>query len=161
MQNQASEAPMQMAQIVLSLGTNDVPFQIFHLWPLLPFSFPDVLFGLRQKIKICVNSEHFLILSFPKTGNINKLPNAMGKLPTFCNLNFTSGVYCYTFIHINFVVQKTYSQSLTSFQSGKKVRYHRLCYWILFLWIYWFITKRNLGDVIKVVTQLTSRGKII
>lgn len=142
-------------------GQTMFPSRSSIFWPLLPFSFPDVLFGLRQKIKICVSSEHFLILSFPKTGNINKLPNAMGKLPTFCNLNFTSGVYCYTFIHINFVVQKTYSQSLTSFQSGKKVRYHRLCSWILFLWIYWFITKRNLGDVIKVVAQLAPRGKII
>lgn len=161
MQNQASEAPMQMARSVLSLGTNDVPSRSSIFWPLLSFSFPDVLFGLRQKIKICVSSEHFLKLSFPQTENINKLPNAMGKLPTFCNLNFTSHVYCYTFIHINFVVGKTYSQSLTRFQSGKKVRYHWLCYWILFLWIYRFITKRNFGDVIQVVIQLTSRGKII
>lgn len=114
-------------EVFFHSGQTMFPSTSSIFWPLLPFSIPDVLFGLPWKIKICVSSEHFLQFSSPQTENINKLSSAMGKLPAFCNLSFTPGVY-YAFIHINFVVGKTYSQSLTSFQTGKQVRYHRPCY---------------------------------
>lgn len=150
------EIPMHMTRSVLSLETKHISLRFFDLYSL----FHSLRFCLvsHQRLKKINTSLNF---HSPKLKTLK---------PSNCNWQITNILKIKILLQVSIAIQslistlwqkKNYSQSLTSSQNGKKVRYHKLCYYTLLLWIYWFTTKRNFADVIKIATQLTSKGKIM